>query len=123
MQKILLLTLLLSYHLPAFSATCPKGSINSGGTYSEEFYSCYEGKIYPKNLKYCAPENEGNKKWRGDEGFYNPLDYKCVEDKVIGKNQDLCSKGKLGPGGVYGNIDFYCNEGGIYYKLNNHKIN
>jgi len=121
MKKSLLLILLTALPLPALSATCPQGvlegKVHNGGNYGEEFYSCYQGKIYPKTLMYCAP-NSG-----GDEGFYNPLDYKCVNQKVMGKQQDYCYKGDLGKGGIFGTVDQYCKKGGIYYKLNNFKTN
>lgn len=126
MNKILLILLSL-LPMSANSATCPEGMLDgkfhAGGEYPAEFSACYKGKIYPKNLQYCAVQGEVVERYRGQDGFYSPLDYKCVEGKVIGKNQDVCNKDKLGPGGVYGNIDFYCNKGGIYSKLNNRKIN
>lgn len=69
MKKTLLLILLTALPLSALSASCPQGvldgKVHIGGNYGEEFFSCHQGKIYPKTLKYCAAENEDNKKWRG----------------------------------------------------------
>ena len=126
-KLLLILLTVLPFHALSADVICPEGKLD-GRTHKEEVATegaslCYHGKSYPKDLLYCAAENEGNKNWRGNEGFYNPLFSKCVEGKVIGKNQDVCSKGKLGPGGVYENIYSYCNEGGIYSNVTNLKTN
>jgi hypothetical protein len=111
---ILIAVMLLFGHAvnPVFSAelaTCPPGSLGSGGMYnpSRTRYAspqyCLNGMILYEEQRYCPPGKLGG------GGAYNPPDY-CSEGHVFYPEQRYCPAGRLGGGGIY-SVPSYCIDG------------